>query len=119
MKKNNLFSVHLPFELFCCRQWLSVYYNSGYKTCIYFHTMTNWHERQPYENTCISFFFSFLHMSPQIYTIQDIEKDTNTFKKKIGEGGFGIVYDRKLNNIEIAVKVSNDSEKKKTGKNGK
>ena len=58
-------------------------------------------------------------MSPQIYTIQDIEKDTNTFKKKIGEGGFGIVYDRKLNNVEIAVKVSNDSEKKKTGKNGK
>ena len=74
--------------------------------------MAKWHERQPYENTCISFFFfSFLQMSPQIYTIQDIEKATNTFKKKIGERGFGIVYDRKLNNIEVEVKVLDDSEK--------
>ena len=58
-----------------------------------------------------SHFFSFLQISPQIYTIQDIEKATNTFKKKIGERVFGIVYDRKLNNIEVAVKVSDDSEK--------
>uniref|UniRef100_A0A2N9FGG2 Reverse transcriptase domain-containing protein n=1 Tax=Fagus sylvatica TaxID=28930 RepID=A0A2N9FGG2_FAGSY len=49
-------------------------------------------------------------MSPQIYTIKDIEKATDNFTKKIGQGGFGIVYDGVLNNIKVAVKVSDDTE---------
>jgi len=40
------------------------------------------------------------------YSFPEIEKSTNNFEKKIGSGGFGVVYYGKLKDgKEIAVKV--------------
>lgn len=40
------------------------------------------------------------------YSFSEIEKSTNNFEKKIGSGGFGVVYYGKLRDgKEIAVKV--------------
>jgi len=44
------------------------------------------------------------------YSLSVIEKSTNNFAKKIGSGGFGVVYYGKLNDgKEIAVKVLNSN----------
>ncbi|KAL9318323.1 hypothetical protein ACSQ67_014840 [Phaseolus vulgaris] len=44
------------------------------------------------------------------YSLSEIEKSTNNFAKKIGSGGFGVVYYGKLNDgKEIAVKVLNSN----------
>ncbi|PSS13435.1 Leaf rust 10 disease-resistance locus receptor-like protein kinase [Actinidia chinensis var. chinensis] len=49
-------------------------------------------------------------LAPKRYSYSDVKKMTNSFKEKLGRGGYGEVYKGKLQNGEpIAVKVLNES----------
>lgn len=42
----------------------------------------------------------------KLYTYSDVKKLTNSFKEKVGQGGYGVVYKRKLpNGRMVAVKI--------------
>lgn len=49
-------------------------------------------------------------INPKRYSYADIKKMTNSFKNKLGQGGFGCVYKGKLpDDRHVAVKVLNKS----------
>ena len=49
-------------------------------------------------------------LAPKRYSYSDVKKMTNSFKEKLGRGGYGEVYKGKLQNAEpIAVKVLKES----------
>ncbi|CAL5399771.1 unnamed protein product [Camellia sinensis] len=61
------------------------------------------------------FLANYKTLNPTRYTFTDIKKMTGRFKKRLGQGGFGSVYQGKLpNGIPVAVKMLEKS--KGTGK---
>ncbi|XP_050237438.1 LEAF RUST 10 DISEASE-RESISTANCE LOCUS RECEPTOR-LIKE PROTEIN KINASE-like 2.4 [Mercurialis annua] len=53
----------------------------------------------------------YKHVAPQRYSYSDIKKMTNSFKVKLGEGGYGSVYKGKLQDDRlVAVKLLNKSQ---------
>ncbi|CAO2825382.1 unnamed protein product [Amaranthus hypochondriacus] len=51
-------------------------------------------------------------VGPKRYTYRDLKRITNSFKIKLGEGGYGIVYEGKLNSgQQVAVKILKNSSK--------
>ena len=52
-------------------------------------------------------------IAPKRYTYSDVNKFTNSFKDKVGEGGYSVVYKGKLPDGHIvAVKILNQSKGK-------
>ncbi|XP_010941600.2 LEAF RUST 10 DISEASE-RESISTANCEUS RECEPTOR-LIKE PROTEIN KINASE-like 2.3 isoform X2 [Elaeis guineensis] len=57
-----------------------------------------------------AFIEMFGHLAPMRYSYSDVEKMTSCFSHKIGQGGYGGVYEGKLDNgCPVAVKVLNSS----------
>ncbi|XP_028081603.1 rust resistance kinase Lr10-like [Camellia sinensis] len=57
------------------------------------------------------FLANYKTLNPTRYTFTDIKKITSRFKKRLGQGGFGSVYQGKLpNGIPVAVKMLEKSE---------
>ncbi|KAA8532695.1 hypothetical protein F0562_032728 [Nyssa sinensis] len=57
-----------------------------------------------------AFLKNYRSLAPKRYSYSDVKKITNSFKDKLGEGGYGSVYKGKFNNGSlVAVKVLNKS----------
>ncbi|XP_031102308.1 LEAF RUST 10 DISEASE-RESISTANCE LOCUS RECEPTOR-LIKE PROTEIN KINASE-like 2.1 [Ipomoea triloba] len=66
-------------------------------------------KRKEYGNLEV-FMEQYGSLAPTVYSFSDIKKMTNSFKHKLGQGGYGEVYKGNLHNgIHVAVKVLNST----------
>ncbi|XP_019168550.1 PREDICTED: LEAF RUST 10 DISEASE-RESISTANCE LOCUS RECEPTOR-LIKE PROTEIN KINASE-like 2.1 isoform X2 [Ipomoea nil] len=66
-------------------------------------------ERKEYGNLEV-FMEQYGSLAPVVYSYSDIKKMTNSFKHKLGQGGYGEVYKGNLHNgLHVAVKVLNST----------
>ncbi|XP_043808703.1 LEAF RUST 10 DISEASE-RESISTANCE LOCUS RECEPTOR-LIKE PROTEIN KINASE-like 2.1 [Manihot esculenta] len=73
-------------------------------------TMTLQWKNAKREEKMETFFMNYHSQKPKQYSYSDIEKMTNSFTQKLGEGGFGGVYKGELpDGHSVAVKVLNKS----------
>ncbi|CAI9110656.1 OLC1v1010720C2 [Oldenlandia corymbosa var. corymbosa] len=97
-----IFSAGLLFGtiLFCCLRKRK----SLWEAVIY------WNSQKKHNELVQEFMRRYGSIAPKQYTYSEIKKMANSFKNKLGQGGYGCVYKGKLpDDRQVAVKVLNDS----------
>ncbi|KAI9192504.1 hypothetical protein LWI28_023845 [Acer negundo] len=73
-------------------------------------SMVFWKKKTKNYRNIEAFLRNFRSLAPKRYSFSDIKRMTNSFKHKLGQGGYGGVYKGKLiDERNVAVKVLNDS----------